>query len=99
MKFGWIAHDILDAPAMKTDSRSLRPVVWIVLGLTLGLVSAAVSGPALAAQPATPTPAPLTPAPQDASVVGSTDGIVLMGIFILLIVLIPLIVERRAWAG
>lgn len=82
---------------MKTIPRSLRPVVWIVLGLTLGLVSAAVSGPAPAAQPATPTPLPLTPTPQDASVVGSTDGIVIMGIFIVLIVLLPLFVERRVW--
>lgn len=82
---------------MMTIPRSLRPVVWIVLGLTLGLVSAAVSGPAPAAQPATPTPLPLTATPQDASVVGSTDGIVIMGIFIVLIVLLPLFVERRVW--
>lgn len=83
---------------MKTIPRSLRPVMWIVLGLTLSLVSAAVSGPAPAAQPATPTPSPLTATPQDASVVGSTDGIVIMGFFIVLIVLIPLFVGRRVWA-
>ncbi len=99
MNFDWITHDILDAPAMRSLLRNLRPVAWIVLGLTLSLVSAAVSGPAPAAQPATPASPSFTPTPQDASVIGSTDGIVWMGIFILLIVLIPLLAERRVWAG
>jgi len=37
------------------------------------------------------------PVEEDRSEVGSTDGIILMGGVIVLIVLIPILVQRRSW--
>ena len=39
-----------------------------------------------------------TPTDSDASVAGSTDGIVWMGIVIALIVLVPMLVTRLTWS-
>ncbi len=33
----------------------------------------------------------------DESVPGSTDGVLLMGVLIVLIILLPIIIERRRW--
>jgi hypothetical protein len=44
--------------------------------------------------------AQVTPTPQaeDASEIGSTDGIVLMGIIIMLIVIVPILLQRKSWS-
>jgi hypothetical protein len=38
-----------------------------------------------------------TPQPEDQSEIGSTDGIVVMGVIIVLIVSIPILARRRQW--
>jgi len=80
-----------------------RPIITIGLGLVLALFSAALTHSAppamqgnLAAaafflQPTT------TPEPQDLSEIGSTDGIIVMGFVIALIVLIPILLRRKSW--
>lgn len=41
-----------------------------------------------------------TPTPQveDSSEVGSTDGIVLMGVIIVLIIVVPIVLQRKSWS-
>jgi len=81
----------------------MRPIITIGLGLVLALSSAALSSakpPAMqdnlgaAAFFLQPTP---TPQPRDLSKIGSTDGIVAMGIFIALIIVIPILLRRKSW--
>jgi hypothetical protein len=82
----------------------LRPLITITLGLLLALLSAAL--------PKSTTPGlegdfgaavifrmqpTVTPPSQDLSEIGSTDGIVTMGILIALIVIIPILLRREAW--
>jgi hypothetical protein len=81
----------------------MRPLITIGLGLVLALFSAALT---YSAPPSTqasfgsaafflqPTP---TPPPKDLSVVGSTDGIIAMGFVIALIIIIPILLQRRSW--
>jgi hypothetical protein len=80
-----------------------RPIITVGLGLVLALFSAAltysappaVRGDSVSAefflQPTT------TPAPEDHSEIGSTDGIIVMGLIIALIVVIPILVQRKSW--
>lgn len=79
-----------------------RPVITIVLSLTLALLSAAITSPA----PVFPLPelsgATLqqttpTPRAQGKSEIGSTDGIVIMGAIIVLIVFAPILINRKTW--
>jgi hypothetical protein len=81
----------------------VRPVITIGLGLALALFSAAITYSAppviqgnvgaagLFLQPTT------TPQPQDHSEIGSTDGIIAMGLFIALVIIIPILLQRKAW--
>jgi len=87
----------------------LRPVALLGIGLILAVLSAAVGTVSpnaggnnlLAAaqnlQAASPTPTPTPTATEDISRIGSTDGIVLMGIVIVLIIAIPILLRRKAW--
>ena len=84
----------------------LRPVALLGIGLIMAVLSAAVgtvspdmSGNNLLAaaqslQTASSTPA----ATEGTSRIGSTDGIVLMGIVIVLIVIMPIWLRRKTWA-
>ena len=81
----------------------IRPIITLGLGLVLALFSAALTysapptidgslaGAALFLQPTT------TPQPKDLSEIGSTDGIIAMGFIIALIIVIPILVRRKAW--
>ena len=81
----------------------VRPILTVGLGLVLALFSAALtySAPpviqenlgtaALFTQPTA------TPQPQDLSEIGSTDGIIVMGLVIALIVIIPILWRRKSW--
>jgi len=84
--------------------RLTRPILIISISLLIALFSAAgtytarISGSSSSASAAlflqtTPTPT----AEEDHSVVGSTDGIVIMGGIITLIVLIPVLAKRKSW--
>jgi hypothetical protein len=87
---------------MKKPLHTLRPAAWIGIGLLLALASAALSQPVtLAAQAAgtpTPPPATLTPPAIDASEIGSTNGLVFVGILITLIILVPILLRWKIWA-
>lgn len=80
--------------------RFLRPLVTIIVGFLLALVSTAL---VYSAPTAVPPSAALilqvtpTPPAQDLSEIGSTDGIVIMGILIALIVIVPILLRREAW--
>jgi len=81
----------------------IRPALVIGISLILALFSAALthtiqptghgnlSAAAFFLQPTT------TPEPVDVSEVGSTDGIVIMGFLIALIVIVPILLRRKAW--
>ncbi len=84
--------------------RLAHPAILISISLLIALFSAAVtyttkiSGSGYSSSTAlllqtTPTP----PAEEDQSVVGSTDGIVIMGGVITLIILIPILAKRKLW--
>ena len=93
-----ISHVIL----VQSMKKLARPAITLILSLTLALLSAALTSPApvlplpvlsgATLQQATPTP----PA-KDHSEIGSTDGIVLMGGIIVLIVFIPILINRKTW--
>ena len=81
----------------------LRPLITIGLSLVLALFSAALtySAPtelqghiAAAASFLQPT---ATPKPQGLSQIGSTDGIVVMGFIIALIIIVPILIRRKSW--
>jgi hypothetical protein len=83
--------------------RTLRPLITVTLGCILALFSAALSYSAPSTAPGEfgaavfsmqPTS---TPKPDDLSEIGSTDGIVIMGILITLIILVPILLRRNSW--
>lgn len=83
--------------------RLLRPIITVALGLVLALFSAALSYSASPSTPASPgsadsfLQATITPQPEDLSEVGSTDGILVMGFVIALIIIIPILLRRTSW--
>lgn len=89
--------------AAKTMRKFVRPIITVGLGLVLALFSAAltytapsqVQGDLAAAeffiQPTT------TPEPEDLSEIGSTDGIIVMGLLIALIIVVPILARRKSW--
>ena len=81
----------------------MRPIITIGLGLVLAFLSAAVSSPRSPIVHGKPgatvfslqtTP---TPHPKDSSKIGSTDGIVAMGVVIALIIIVPILLRRKSW--
>ncbi|HEY2982358.1 MAG TPA: hypothetical protein VGJ22_14330 [Anaerolineales bacterium] len=86
---------------MRKAARALQPIAVIGIGLVLALASAAVSRPVFApnelraaALSLQVTPTAALPA---ASEIGSTDGIMLMSVIIVLIVIAPILVRRKSW--
>jgi hypothetical protein len=81
----------------------MRLIVTIGLVPVLALFSAALTystppfiqgNSATAALFLQPTP---TPEPQGVSEIGSTDGIIVMGVVIALIIIIPILLRRKSW--
>jgi hypothetical protein len=98
------ARDLLSKSG-KCRAALVRPIITLGLGVLLALFSAAVTysapstmdeafGGGAAALFLPPTS---TPQPQDASEIGSTDGIVMMGILIALIIVVPILLQRKSW--
>jgi hypothetical protein len=84
--------------------RLTRPAIIIGVSLLIALSSAAITYTAKISSLGYSTTASLllqtTPTPkveEDRSEVGSTDKIVIMGGVITLIVLIPILTQRKAW--
>ncbi len=86
---------------MKILSKASRPFFFIIAGIVLAFISAALGSPTLALQALTPTPLPttlpadLTPPPDTR--IGSTDGILLAAILIVLVIIIPILWHRHLW--
>jgi hypothetical protein len=82
----------------------VRPLITVAIGILLALLSAALTYSAPPAMDGTmdvpaffvmqPTS---TPQPNDLSEIGSTDGIVVMGFVIALIVIVPIVLRRKSW--
>lgn len=88
-------------PVMK---KYIRPMVVIVLSLALALMIAGLTHivPPAAGQENLSAAAfffqtTATPEPTDLSEVGSTDGIAVMGFVIVAIVVLPILLRRKAW--
>jgi hypothetical protein len=81
----------------------MRPIVTIGLAFVLALFSAALTystPPAMQGDfgaAAFFMQSTSTPPPQDLSEIGSTDGIVVMGFVIALIIVIPILIRRKEW--
>ena len=91
---------------MKKILPVLRPVALLGIGLIMAVLSAAVGTVSpdmsennmLAAAQYLQTASPTPTVTGDSSRIGSTDGIVLMGIVIVLIVIMPIWLRRKTWA-
>jgi hypothetical protein len=83
--------------------RLARSITALVLSLTLAAVSAALTFSAPIPIQGSYSSAALfiqdTPTPQqaDESEIGSTDGIILMGGVIVVIIIAPIFLRRKAW--
>jgi len=81
----------------------MRPALVIGTGLILALISAALSHTMQPVESGNLSAAAFflqattTPQPEGVSEIGSTDGIVVMGGVIVLIVIIPIILRRKHW--
>jgi len=84
----------------------MRPIITAGLGILLALFSAALTY-SYSAPPALEgnfgdaaaffLQSTSTPQPKDISEIGSTDGIVIMGILIALIIIVPILLQRKSW--
>lgn len=82
----------------------MRFILPIGIALLLALTSAAlIAYPAAPAMQGSLAAAGFflqptkTPQPKDLSEIGSTDGIVIMGFVIALIIIIPILLRRKVW--
>lgn len=84
---------------MNTPPHPIRLVFWLLLGGALSLTNLALAPPLPMAQSGAVTPAVsmLASDKQPPNDVGSTDGIVLMAVIIVLIVLTPILLRRKDW--
>ena len=85
--------------------RLIRPVIILSISLLIAIVSAAVIYPEKTSGSSyySATAAyfldasPNHPSAKDQSKVGSTDGLIVMSGVIVLIVIIPIIIQRKSW--
>ena len=81
----------------------LRQSALTGIGLLLAIVSAALSQPvftasSLSANAAFAVKVTATSPVEQTSQIGSTDGIMLMSVIIVLIILIPILLRRKTWS-
>jgi len=88
---------------MKINSKNIRVVFWVVLGLGLTFASLALSHPKPANQETNATPTIMADSISTTEEVvedlGSTDGIMLVAVVIVLIIIIPILLRRRFWVN
>ena len=87
---------------MRIKSTNIRIAFWVLLGLVLSFTSLALNRPVPLAQVASATPTLQVDAATTEVVVegvGSTDGIMLMAVVIVLIVIIPILLKRQVWSN
>ena len=93
-------HDILE----KVMKKLMRATIVLGISLMIALFSAALSYVTPPAAMQLNFPAAVffqqptsTPQAQDVSEIGSTDGIIILGGVIVLIVLVPIFLYRKSW--
>jgi hypothetical protein len=88
---------------MKLRTQTVRIALWVLLGIVIAFTSLALNRPASFAQEGTATPTALTDKlnarAEARDEAGSTDGIMLMAIVIVMIVIIPILIRRKAWTN
>lgn len=86
---------------MKTNLYTVRITLWAVLGVAVLLITLAFDRTAPTAPQSTAIPSTATGTTsaeaETQDEVGSTDGIMIMAVLIVLIVIIPILLRRRAW--
>jgi Na+/H+ antiporter NhaC len=88
---------------MRIKPQTMRIAFWVMLGLTIALISMALNNSSPSAQDATST----TPAQTGTLVAtedvreeaGATDGIMIVAVVIVLIIIIPILLKRQAWSN
>jgi hypothetical protein len=88
---------------MKTKLHTIRAAFWILLGVAVLFTSLALNRPSPTAQDATATSTieigTIVAKAEARDEAGSTDGIMLMAVVIVLIVIIPILIRRKAWSN
>jgi len=88
---------------MKTNLKNVRITFWVIIGLALSFTSLALNHPKSALQEIshTPTlqPSTIVATTETVEGVGSTDGIMLVAVVIVLIVIIPILLRRGTWSN
>jgi hypothetical protein len=86
---------------MKTKVQTIRISFWAMLGIAILLTNLALNRTPALVQGATATPAAQTgtvvTAASTQDEAGSTDGIMIVAVAIVLIVIVPILLKRRAW--
>jgi len=86
---------------MNTHPHPIRLVFWFLLGVALALTSLALNRPFPQAQGGAVTPTALAATAQAGSQAradaGSTDGIVLMAVIIVILVILPILFRHKEW--
>ena len=100
-KYGMIYLKIINA-AMKTIGQTIRVSLWVILGIAILLNNLAFNQASQLTQAASDSPAIQTGtvvATQSTvdDEAGSTDWIMLIAVVIVLIVITPILLKRRAW--
>lgn len=81
----------------------MRIAFWIVLGITIAFTSLALNRTIPSAQDATATPAQqsdtIVATAEAVDHAGSTDEIMLVATFIVVIIIAPILLRRKAWSN
>jgi hypothetical protein len=88
---------------MKIKSKNIRIAFWVMLGIAISFTSLALNRPLPPAQEATPTSATqadtISATAEAREDVGSTDGIMMLAVAIVLIIIIPILLRRQVWSN
>ena len=88
---------------MKNKSQTVRAAFWVLLGVAILVSGLALNRPLPAAQNETAIPAlessTVIATAEAVEEVGSTDGIIFMASIIVLIIISPILLKRKAWSN
>ena len=88
---------------MKNKSQTVRAAFWVLLGVAILVSSLALNRPLSATQNETATLTPqadtIVTTAEAVEEVGSTDGIIFMASIIVLIIISPILLKRKAWSN
>jgi len=88
---------------MKTKSQFIHTAFWVLLGIGILMSSLALNRQLPTAQDTTSTPtAQIDVISTDAEThedVGSTDGIMILAVAIVLIIITPILLKRQIWSN